>query len=205
MTHIRISIANLLVIVLVLAVGFAALRESNDLWESAVFTLTTSVLMVSILLAIHRTQPRRAFWLGFALCGSTYLALSLFPSIEPRLITTKVLAYLDSKVPGRSPAIMVYTNLVINSGIDGEQVQSAIFGADRNPIAMSSQGQGWIRDVTYGTFLGGWGGTTENFMRIGHTLVALLAGWFGGYLSRRLYQCSRTQMPTTNTSGGTTL
>jgi hypothetical protein len=36
MRRFRFSIASLLVVVLYVAVGFAALRESNDLWESGV-------------------------------------------------------------------------------------------------------------------------------------------------------------------------
>ena len=36
MRHIRFSIASLLVVVLIVAVGFAALREASDLWESGV-------------------------------------------------------------------------------------------------------------------------------------------------------------------------
>ena len=102
MRRFRFNIASLLVVVLVLGFGFAALRESNELWDSGLFTLTLGVLLVSILLAIHRTESRRAFWLGFALFGWGYLGLSLVPSIESRLITTKALTYLDSKVPGRT-------------------------------------------------------------------------------------------------------
>ena len=40
MRRIRFSIASLLGVILVLGVGFAASRESNDLWESGLFTLT---------------------------------------------------------------------------------------------------------------------------------------------------------------------
>ena len=32
---------------------------------------------------------------------------------------------------------------------------------------------------------GGGMGTTENFVRIGHSLFALIVGWLGGVLSRR--------------------
>src|SRR5271155_1533513 len=98
MRRIRFNIASLLGVILVLGVGFAALRESSDLWESGVFTLTLAALLISILLAIYRTESRRAFWIGFALFGWIYLGLSLVPPIESRLITTKTLAYLDSKV-----------------------------------------------------------------------------------------------------------
>jgi hypothetical protein len=197
MRRIRFKIASLLVAVLVLGVGFAALRESNDLWDSGLFTLTLGALLLSILLAIHRAESRRAFWLGFALFGSGYLGLSLVPSIESRLVTTRTLAYLDSKVPGRSPAIRLYTNLVMNTGNGGDQFQGVVFGTDGNQTISSSQGQGWIRDVTNGRLLGGWSGTTENFVRIGHSLLALLVGWFGGLLSRRLWRASRPPEPET--------
>ncbi len=102
MHRFRFNIASLLGIILVFGVGFAALRESSDLWESGVFTLTFAALLISILFAVHRTESRRAFWIGYALFGWTYPGLSLVPSIESRLITTKALAYLDSKVRGRS-------------------------------------------------------------------------------------------------------
>jgi type IV secretory pathway VirB2 component (pilin) len=70
MRRFRFNIASLLVVVLIVAVGFAALRESNDLWDSGLFTLTLAILLVSIFFAVHRTESRRAFWLGFA--GSTW-------------------------------------------------------------------------------------------------------------------------------------
>jgi cytochrome bd-type quinol oxidase subunit 2 len=97
-------IGTIVILILLLAVCFAALRESNETWDSSIFSLTLGVILISVLLAIHRTEQRRAFWLGFALFGSAYLGLSLLPSIEPRLITTKVLTFLDSKVPRSSPA-----------------------------------------------------------------------------------------------------
>jgi hypothetical protein len=54
-----------------------------------------------------------------------------------------------------------------------------------------------IWDATSGKLLGGWIGTTENFVKIGHTLFALLAGWIGGQLSRRLWRASRAPEPST--------
>ena len=105
MRRIRLTISSLLAIVLVIGVGFAALRESNEIWDSGVFTLTLGVLLISILLAVHRIESRRAFWIGFALFGWTYLGLSLVPSIESRLITTRALAssFQDAKIdPSRT-------------------------------------------------------------------------------------------------------
>jgi hypothetical protein len=190
MRRIRFNIASLLVVVLVLGVGFAALRESNDLWDSGLFTLTLGMLLVSILLAVRRSEARRAFWLGFGLFGSGYLALSLIPSIESRLITTKGLAYLDSKVPGRPPSIFT-------SHVPANQVRAVAFSPQGNQLATTSHGQVRIWDATTGRLLAGWGGTTENFVKIGHSLFALLAGWFGGLLSRRLWRTSRPPEPET--------
>jgi len=188
MKRIRFNIASLLVVILVLGVGFAALRESNDPWDSGLFTFTLAVLLISVLLAVHRNNARRAFWIGFALVGWIYLGLSLVPSIESRLITTKALAYLDSKLPGRSTAFTIYTT--INSGTGSNHVRSVVFGVDGRQLATTHQRQGKIWDVTTGKLLAGWGGTTENFVRIGHSLFALIVGWFGGLLSRRLWRAS---------------
>ena len=82
MRRFRFTIASLLVVILVLGLSFAGLRESSDLWESSIFTITLAVLLISILLAIYRTDKRRACWLGFALFGWIYLALALMPSLN---------------------------------------------------------------------------------------------------------------------------
>ena len=92
MRRFRFHIGTLVILVLLVGVGFAALRESDETWDSSIFSLTLGMLLISILLAIHRTENRRAFWLGFALFGSAYLGFFLVPSIESRLITTKALA-----------------------------------------------------------------------------------------------------------------
>jgi hypothetical protein len=191
MRNLRFTIARLLGVIFVLGVGFAALRESNDLWESRLFTVTLAVLLVSILLAVHRSGARRAFWIGFALLGWGYLTLSLIPLIEARLLTTKGLAYLDSKVPGRSSGAFTFLFTGTTSGGPGNQIQNVAFTVDGTKVAASSSGVVRLWDVTTGRLLRGWGGTTESFIRIGHSLLALLAAWVGGLLSRRLCRVSR--------------
>jgi hypothetical protein len=136
-------------------------------------------------------EKRRAFWLGFALFGWTYLVLSLVPSIEARLITTRALAYLDSKVP-RSNAEALYDLLVANN-------------SQPDALYLNNGNGGWILDVTAaggsnptrftnilaGKVLTGSGGTTYNFVRIGHSLLALIAAFLGGQLSRHLFDKNR--------------
>jgi hypothetical protein len=176
MRRFRFHIGTLIILVLVLGASFAALRESNEIWDSGIFTLALVILLTSVMLAIHRTEERRAFWVGFALFGWTYLALSLVPSIESRLATAKALAYLDSKVPGRTQGLF--------------KIQFSATGTPGNRLTTSNLGTVKVWDAATGRLLGGWAGSTENFVRIGHSLFALMAGWFGGLLSHRLWRAS---------------
>jgi hypothetical protein len=197
MRRIRFSIASLLVAVLVLGVGFAALRESSNLWDSGVFTLTLGVLLTSILFAIHQTESRRAFWLGFPLFGSVYLGLSLVQSIESTLITTRALAYLDSKIPRGSLKVARVRHTGSWSPAPSNQVQNLATNAVGSEVTLVGEGRVFVYDRTTGKLLNGWIGTTENFIRIGHSLFALMIGWFGGQLSRRLCRTSRAQESST--------
>jgi hypothetical protein len=191
MKRIRFNIASLLVVVSVLGVGFAALRESSDLWDSGLFSLALGVLLTSILLAIHRTAKRRAFWMGFALFGWMYLALTVTPSIESTLITTKALALLDSKVPGRPKDVFYVRFGGTNTGGLMNQFPAVAFDSNGNQLGTSSQGTVKLWNATTFKPISGWSGTTENFVRIGHSLFALLVGWLGGQLSNRLCRTSR--------------
>jgi hypothetical protein len=201
MKRIRFSIAGLLVVILVLGVGFAALKESTDLWHSGLFTLTVGVLLISVLLAMHRSTAKRAYWIGFALFGWSYLALSLMPSIESRLLTTKGLAYLHSKIP-RSIANGMG---LVSADFDNDGTVDLFVANNSNPnVLYLNKGNGTFQDVTatvgldYGsdTLLfnkpsGLWLGSAENFMRIGHSLIALIVAVLGGKLSRRFYDKER--------------
>ena len=191
MRRFRFNIANLVTIIFILGVGLAALRESSDLWDSGVFTLTIGVLLISILLAAHRTESRRAFWIGFALFGWVYLGLSLVPSIESRLMTTKGLHYLDSKVPGRYLEISIIEVSGSGSGPSNNQVQNVAILEEGKQQVSSIPGQVKTWQVPARTAFSGWRGTKENFIRIGHSIFALIMGWLGGQFSRRLYDGNR--------------
>jgi hypothetical protein len=204
MRRFRFKIASLLGVILFLGVGLAGLRESNDLWESGLFTLTLGVLLVSILLAVHRSEVKRAFWIGFAIIGWGYMAIALIPSIEPRLLTTKALAYLDSKVSRPIPAGVAYADLDNDGMLDIYLVNNS-----QTSALYLNKGNGTFQDVTLfpgsnpagsgargnrlvfpnnsgGPWLRRSTGTTGNFIRIGHSLLALVAAWLGGQLSRRV-------------------
>lgn len=175
MRHFRFTIASLIGLVLFAAISAAALRAANDFWDCIVSSLTLGCLLVSVLLAIHRTGPRRAFWIGFALFGGVYLLASLVPSVEARLLTTTALARLDEKMPGR---------LTTGVSIQGKRWLRVAFSPQGNQLAANQNGTIQLWDATNGRLLAGPGGNTASFLRIGHSLLAVVLGYIGGFLSR---------------------
>jgi hypothetical protein len=182
MRRFRFNISSLLAVVLFLAVAFAALREATDLWDSGVFTLAAGLLLASVLLAVHRTGRRRAIWSGFALFGGAYLAASLIPPVESRLLTTKALTYLDSKIPGRTLTFTVSFTAPSQAG-----TQNVAFSPSGQTLTFTSSGAVRIWNAAAGLLMSGPGGTSENFVRIGHSVLALALAYVGGRLSRWLY------------------
>jgi hypothetical protein len=184
----RYTIRSLLGVVLFVAIAVAALRAADDAWDSCLLGLTSLCLLTSVLLAVHSTHRRRAFWLGFALFGWTYLVASLIPPIGSRLPTTWGLVLIDSKIPGRErtwvTGVMTFTKRAATN-----PVQAVAFSPQGDTLVSSSQGVVRLWDAATGKLLDVPGGTTENFVRIGHSLLALVLAFLGGHLSR--YLCGR--------------
>ena len=181
MRRFRYSIAGLLGLVLFVAVAFAALRQADELWDSALFSLTVGLLLTSVLLTIHRTGRKRAFWLGFALVGWTYLIASLIPPVESRLLTTTGLAHLDSMIPRRDPAVRRLSRYRNPVGY--------AFSPDGQILSTNPPGTVRLWDYSTGRLLAG--PSSDVFMRIGHSLLALALAFIGGQLSRGLFDTQR--------------
>jgi hypothetical protein len=190
MTRFRFSIASLLGLVVFVAIAITALRAASDSWDSALFTTTLAMFLVSVLLTVHSAGRQRAFWFGFCLFGWAYLLASLVPQIEPRLLTTKGLAWLDAKVPGRSQYMVEQLDVALDNSINQTKtMQGLALGRNSRTVADSTD-LGIIR-LWYsatGKLLSGSGSTSENFVRIGHSLTALLLAFLGGQISRYLYR-----------------
>ena len=186
MKRVRFTIASLLGLVFFVAVAFAALRRSDALWDSTLFSLTLGLLLTSVLLAIHRTEGRRAFWLGFALFGGAYLGASLIPPVEARLLTTRALAYLDSQVPGRDRSVW-FARLWPSSNPPIVRATSAAISPNGTRLAVDQDRMIWLWDTETGRPLAGPIDASERFVRIGHSLTALVLAFLGARLSRALY------------------
>ena len=71
----RLTVASLLGIVAVAALGLAGIRSATTLWTSAAATLTLGLFLGAVLGAWMLRGKEQAFCLGFALFGIVYLVL----------------------------------------------------------------------------------------------------------------------------------
>ena len=75
MRKLRFSIAGLMGVVVVSAVGLAAWRNADETWAGVMMLLTCGVLALAVVGAFYREGARRAWWLGFSVFGWGYMAL----------------------------------------------------------------------------------------------------------------------------------
>jgi hypothetical protein len=81
--------------------------------------------------------------------------------------------------------------------------QDAMATAGLNLPANQPTGSGTFFVNSSGIWLRRSAGATETFIRIGHSLLALIAGWVGGKLSRRLFGvCTLPQPSAANDNVG---
>ncbi|MEX2119245.1 MAG: hypothetical protein WD847_06520 [Pirellulales bacterium] len=91
----KFSLLTLLGAVAIAAVGCAALAHPARGSVMAVFTAAIVLLLSAVLAAIYCKAAVRAFWLGFAICGWSYLLLvwvclerELTPDPSGRMLAT---------------------------------------------------------------------------------------------------------------------
>jgi hypothetical protein len=157
MRSIRFSIAGLMGIVLVAAVGLAALRNASPTWAGAMGLLTCGILALAVVGLLCRGRTERPWWLGVCLFGWGYLVLSSHWSetLASMLPTTRLLEILE---PWLGPSRPVH-------GANG----GGGFGA--------GGGGGY----------GGDASLSSPYVQAGHCLWALLAALLGGLLARLVF------------------
>ena len=109
MRRLRLSIAQIMLLVLGIALAIGALRSPSPLLARVTWTATAALLCGSVIAAILRHEQRRAFWVGFAVFGWVHLVLIFelyqfgsstpkYPSL-PSLLTLDLIEYLRNYVP----------------------------------------------------------------------------------------------------------
>ena len=145
----RLSLAGLMALVSLAAVGFAILAFTINLQVRPLLTLMIGVLATATMGILFRRETLRAFCLGFALIGWTYLVLT-FKSPQ---------ALLSSQMT--QPLIRLYNSL---------------FGF---PMVSSPD------DVTPHIL------RLNDFLRVAHSLVALILAFIGGAVAAGLVTATR--------------
>jgi hypothetical protein len=185
----RFSLLTLLGAVLVVSIGFAALRGASEVWARIVVTGTIVALLTATLGAIYLPTASRAFCGGFALLGWAYMFLVFGPwleAIKPQLATTLALNRLQAamaieEVPQTSQTIATSMVWQVNTG---------------NLIT--------VPGFNNGIYFTGGGAPVPaalSFHQIGQTLWAVVLAFCGGYVAM-LFDSRRRKATLTGPSSG---
>jgi hypothetical protein len=126
MTRFRLTVAQSMAIVLFLGFGFAALRNADEFWASATYTLAFLVISVGPLGALARKGRARMAWAGFAVFGWSRFLVGALPltsnsvfgqTLSPGLLSergfTLVLPYLLAPAGFTEFHVQVFSSLEI--------------------------------------------------------------------------------------------
>jgi hypothetical protein len=183
----RFSIRTLMAFVLVSAIGLAALRNANELWAGALLLVALAAAGAAVLGAIFLRGREQAWWAGFALFSGGYLVAAICPVQSP-LATTQMLIYIHPVVTSSETGPPVYP-------IFWRQRAQALAKIER----LKAEGRGPADAAldsamkllaNLNTQLAGTPNQDE-FIRVGHSLLSLLAGLVGGMVAR--WFCARRE------------
>ncbi len=162
MKHPQITIAELVLVVLVAAVGLAAIRSGSPAWAGAMFSITFFAMICSLLGVALGRGRRRVYWLGFAVLGWSYLFLMYVPWLHGNvgrfLLAPNLFDYLEEVLHSDHAAGSGMRS--ISFGILGATATGGGFGGNAGP--------GGVQDFS-------------DFVRIGMAMEALLWAFLGGW------------------------
>jgi hypothetical protein len=115
--HLRITVAGMMILLLGLGLVLASLRFPSDAVAAAVLLVTQATLAFAILAVVYRAGEGRAFWLGFALFGWGYMALTWESWLgqgadRPEMLTSIALDHLGAwfhRTPDPQTALWHFT------------------------------------------------------------------------------------------------
>jgi hypothetical protein len=213
----RFSVRTLMVLIVVAAVGLAALRNANLYWAAATWTVVLLALATSITGALTLRGTEQYACVGYAIFSSLYLALtvsnvisgpqrSLLPtSLVLKRVHDAVEFYTESsKFPelllaenGRTKLEEHIKSLQERPDGGGSQLDDAkqlLLEAEKRvkeehaELAMGTRWYRWLPGAA----------DNDHFFPIGHSLFTLVSGLVGSVVAKILYarrQRSDTQTP----------
>lgn len=200
----KYSLRELLGLVVFVAVACGSLLDASPWTASVVFTLTLAILLLGLLAAIGRKGSVRAFWLGFTITGWGYLWLA----ISPRQLPDEGLYGLAPSGLFQSGGTLVTTKLL---RLGHAAIHPPKPNAPKPNAGMGGMGGGFFslapdslqEEIDSFARIGGFGDDIifHAFMRIGHSLWALLFAYLGGRLTRYFHDTAAPSV-TSPRSGG---
>jgi hypothetical protein len=180
----RISIAALLGFVGVAAVGFAAIRGATPAWAGLIQSVMFFAMFGSLLGIAFRREAKRVFWIGFALLGWGYVALSftsLSPQVGRRLLGPALFRVIHE---------VLYTDESQFNGPNGPAGPGMMPGAGMGGgfRSMAAGGGGPVATVV-------WVPRQADLDLIGRSLEGLLWAYLGGWLARYFASGRREASP----------
>ncbi len=118
-------------------------------WVRTTFSVTLGALTVALIGVVNRRAERRAFWVGFALCGWAYMAFSSGPwfaiDVRPRLVTTRLLQWAYPRLipeARQSSGFRSSTRTFIVPAPElGDGLTADSLGADAVDVAIKGEGE----------------------------------------------------------------
>ncbi len=182
MKPLRTSIAGLMTLVALAALGVMGLREGTPLWASATFTVTILILLGTTASALYRRGAARAFRVGFALFGWFALAWCFGPlpdhPIDPP--PTVVGPLLEAIRDRAHPAPEMIPNP------KATPMTVSVFRMEPEMIPRP------------GSLV--WPGNAKSFNQTGYSLAVLAFALLGGLWTRRAWALGRTDLDGAATS-----
>ena len=168
----KFSLATLLLLVLLAAVGCAALVNASDIWRQTMVTVSVALVSISTLIAV--TDRSRAFGLGFAVAGWIYLLLAFAPVLGLRddLLMDKAVAWLFKVVHQEEAPVQNVVESIVAS-----TTGRYTFRSGAGPLRLWSVTTGNASNASV---------KFANFADIGHALWILVVACLGGAMTSLL-------------------
>jgi hypothetical protein len=192
MSRFRISLATLLMIVAVVALGLAGMVSASRFWTAAAATVTLALLLAAVLAAWLLAGADRAFWAGFALFGWVYLLLVNWDWVGGQFghdLTAGLSAVAEAIFPEVAPTGPPQVSGALAFGLRTPPDQTAV--GPRAPAVVAptlppSPSAATIAGFDFFEMTQQRQIKIGNFVQIGRMLLALLFALLGGFLARTM-------------------
>lgn len=185
----RFSLTTFLVAIALVAVVCSGLVYPSGFWVQIVGSLTLTLLVAAVITAFAWQEPKRWFWVGFAIAGWSYLPLAFAGGDETRdvLLTQYAVSQLDQMMETSTPLRTPTGELITHAG-------DQIYVDYMTPLSLKeAEKRGLLRYAyTMATVP-----SRESFDQIGHFAWAWVLGCLGGLLSLWLRRRSTTAVGAT--------